>query len=103
MANTDSGYRFEDLADDALVARTRAIVGQSNQALAALLAHLGEVEARGLHRQRACASLYTYCVYELRMSEDAASRRARAARIAREFPAVLDRVAAGRSTSPGCS
>ncbi len=95
MANTESVYRFEELADDALVARTRAIVGQSNQALAALLAHLGEVEARGLHRQRACASLYTYCVYELRMSEDAASRRARAARIAREFPAVLDRVAAG--------
>ncbi len=95
MENTDSVYRFTDLPDDALVARTRAIVGQSNQALAALLAHLGEVEARGLHRQRACASLYTYCVYELRMSEDAAFRRARAARIAREFPAVLDRVAAG--------
>ncbi len=95
MASIDSVYRFTDLPDDALVARTRAIVGQSNQALAALLAHLGEVEARGLHRQRACASLYTYCVYELRMSEDAAFRRARAARIAREFPAVLDRVAAG--------
>lgn len=92
---TTTVYRFEDLPDDALVARTRAIVGQSNQTLAALLAHLGEVEARGLHRQRACASLYTYCINELRMSEDAAFRRARAARIARAFPAALDRVAAG--------
>lgn len=31
-----------------------------------LLAHLAEVEARGIHRLRACACLYTYCVYELR-------------------------------------
>jgi hypothetical protein len=34
-------------------------VGRSNQLLAALLAHLAEVDARGIHRQRACASLYS--------------------------------------------
>jgi hypothetical protein len=33
-------------------------VGASNQILAALLLHLGEVEVRGVHRTRACASLY---------------------------------------------
>jgi hypothetical protein len=32
-------------------------VGKSNQLLAALLLHLAEVEARGLHRKRLCASL----------------------------------------------
>jgi hypothetical protein len=50
-------------------------VGRSNQLLAELLAHLGEVEARGIHRTRACSSLYTYCIYELRFSEDEAFRR----------------------------
>ena len=38
------------------------VVGSSNQLLAALLAHLGEVAARGIHRKRACASLYAYCI-----------------------------------------
>src|SRR6186713_3639273 len=42
-----------------------------------------------------CASLYTYCIYELRFSEDAAARRSAAARFIRKFPALLDAVAAG--------
>ena len=48
-----------------------------------------ELEARGLYRERACSSLYIYCVYELRMSEDEAQRRCRAARLARQFPVLL--------------
>src|SRR6187399_2593785 len=64
------------LSDSELLANTLGLVGRSNQLFAALLAHLAEVEARGLHRTRACASLYTYCIYELRFSEDAAARRA---------------------------
>jgi hypothetical protein len=83
------------LSDDELLANTRRLVGKSNQLLAALLQHLAEVEARGVHRARSCASLYTYCIYELRFSEDAAARRSAAARLAREFPALLGAVAAG--------
>ena len=63
------------LSDRELLTKTRELVGRSNQVFAALLAHLAEVDARGLHRTRACASLYTYCIYELRLSEDAAARR----------------------------
>ena len=37
----------------------------------------------------------SYCVYELRMSEDEAFRRAQAARIARKFPTVFEQIAAG--------
>ncbi len=85
----------DQLSDDALIAGTRRLVGQTNQTLAALLAHLAEVEARGIHRVRACASLYTYCVYELRIPEDAAFRRAKAARLCGRFPALYDAVAAG--------
>jgi hypothetical protein len=44
---------------------------------------------------RACASLYSYCIYELRMSEDAAYRRAKAARLVREYPELHDAIAKG--------
>src|SRR6478752_996070 len=83
------------LSDDELLANTRRLVGKSNQLLAALLVHLAEVEVRGVHRTRSCASLYTYCIYELRFSENAAARRSAAARFAKEFPALLDAVAGG--------
>jgi hypothetical protein len=84
-----------ELTDAELLAATRGLIGRSNQLLAALLAHLGEVEARGIHRIRACSSLYTYCIYELRSSEDEAFRRVAAARWVRRFPALWDAVAAG--------
>src|SRR4051812_19073598 len=83
------------LSDRELLAKTRELVGRSNQVLAALLEHLAEVDARGLHRTRACSSLYTYCIYELRFSEDAAARRSAAAKLVRRFPAFLEAVAAG--------
>jgi hypothetical protein len=41
-----------------------------------------------------CSSLYTYCIYELRFSEDEAFRRVAAARLARRFPARRTRRAA---------
>jgi 5-methylcytosine-specific restriction endonuclease McrA len=88
-------YSLEHLSDDEVHSNTRRLVGCSNQLRAALLAHLAEVEARGIHRERACASLGTYCIYELRFSEDEAFRRARASKIARQFPILFEQVAAG--------
>jgi 5-methylcytosine-specific restriction endonuclease McrA len=84
-----------ELSDVELLTATRRLVGRSNQLLASLLAHLAEVEARGIHRTRACASLYTYCIYELRFSEDEAFRRISAARLVRRFPELLEAIAAG--------
>jgi 5-methylcytosine-specific restriction endonuclease McrA len=81
------------LTDSSLHSELKRLVGSSNTLTAQLLAHLGEVEARGIHRERACSSLYTYCVYELRMSEDEAQRRCRAARLARQFPILLEMLA----------
>ena len=83
------------LSDEELLASARRIVGKSNQLLALLLLHLAEVEARGIHRMRRCASIYTYCIYELRFSEDAAARRSAAARLVREFPPLFDAIAQG--------
>ena len=81
---------LEHITDEDLLATVRRLTARSNVALADLLAHLGEVEHRGIHRIRACASLYTYCIYELRMSEDAAFRRAKAARLVRQYPELRD-------------
>jgi len=88
-------HNLAHLSDSELLASTRRLVGTSNKLFAALLLHLAEVEARGIHRTRACASLYTYCIYELRMSEDAAARRSSAARLVKAFPPLLDAIAAG--------
>jgi len=86
---------FAQLSDEQLLANTRRIAGSANQLLAALLAHLAEVEARGIHRTRRCASLYMYCIYELRFSEDAAARRSAAARLTKQFPLLLHAIADG--------
>src|SRR5678816_4615517 len=86
---------FESISDDDLHTTVRRLTARSNGVLADLLAHLGEVELRGIHRTRACASLYTYCIAELRMSEDAAFRRSRAARLVRDYPELRDAIARG--------
>src|SRR5258705_5215340 len=83
-------HRLAHLSDDQLLTNTRCLVGKSNQVFAALLVHLAEVETRGVHRTRRCASLYTYCIYELRFSEDAAARRSSAARLCQTFPTLFD-------------
>jgi hypothetical protein len=84
-----------ELSDTELLAATRRLVGRSNQLLAALLEHLGEVEARGIHRTRACSGHYAYCIFELRFSEDEAYRRVAASRLVRRFPALLAAIASG--------
>src|SRR3954464_12405315 len=89
------GCDLTQLTNDELIAGTRRLVATSNQLFAMLLAHLAEVEARGLHRERACSSLYTYCIYELRFSEDAAFRRAGAAKLVKRFPLLLGAIANG--------
>jgi 5-methylcytosine-specific restriction endonuclease McrA len=88
-------HSLAHLSDDELLANTRRLVGKSNHLFAALLVHLAEVEARGIHRTRRCASLYTYCIYELRFSEDAAARRSSAARLVKQFPLLFDAIANG--------
>jgi len=92
MTHRDS---LASISDDQLFAAVQHLTARSNVALADLLAHLGEVERRGVHRLRACASLYTYCIYELRLSEDAAFRRSKAARLVREYPELHDAIAKG--------
>ena len=74
---------LRSLSDDDLHAAVRRLTARSNVTLADLLAHLGEVEERGIHRARACATLYAYCQYELRTSRAALARRKAASSLMR--------------------
>jgi hypothetical protein len=87
--------QLDSLSDDTLHVRLKTLIGRHNALTAELLAHLAEVDARGIYRERACSSLYTYCVYELRLSEDEAQRRARAAKTARAYPILLEMLSEG--------
>jgi hypothetical protein len=95
MQIMDAQYQLGDLSDDALLTNLKRFVAGSNQLTAIVLAHLAEVDARGAYRLWACPSLQAYCEYELRLSEDEAQRRCRAARVARQFPVLFEMLAEG--------
>ena len=84
---------IHQLEDEALLQSLKRFVGSSNHLTALVLAHLAEVDARRAYRLWACDTLMTYCVYELRFSEDEAQRRCRAARVARQFPILFEMLA----------
>ena len=84
------------MSDGELVARIEALVREEARLTAAVLLHLAEVEARGLHLAAACPSMYAYCTRVLGMSEDEAFKRIRAARALRRYPVVAAAVEEGR-------
>jgi hypothetical protein len=91
-----TSYVLSQLPDHVLLRDLAALVSQDRTTTAALLAHLAEVDARKLYLPAAHPSMFSYTVRELRLSEDAAFRRIRAARTARQFPAIFPALADGR-------
>jgi hypothetical protein len=91
-----STYSLSHLSDAVLSRGLASLVAQDRTTTAAMLAHLAEVDARKLYLPAAYPSMYEYCVHELGPSEDAACNRIQAARVARQFPAILEAVADGR-------
>jgi hypothetical protein len=63
-----------------------------------LIAALAELDARRLYLGQGFSSLFAYCTHALRLSEDAAYNRIRAARVAAKWPVVLDMIADGSVT-----
>jgi len=86
---------FSALSDGDLLARLEHACAQERLATAQLVALLAEVDVRKLYAQQSCSSLFTYCVQVLHFSEHAAYLRIEAARAARRFPVILDRLAGG--------
>src|SRR5919201_2750759 len=87
------------LDDGSLTAKVKRLAGTEREATVALIVHLAEFDRRQLYRGAGFSSLFQYCVEVLRLSEDAASNRIAAARMARRHPEVVDRLVAG-SLSP---
>jgi len=88
--------KLRQLRDSALLRELTALVQQDRVNTAKLLACIAEVDARRLYRPAGYSSMYAYCLGELQLSEDAAYKRIRAARAARQFPGLLRAVATGR-------
>ncbi len=86
------------LSNQELVARVTQLAQCEREATAALIAHLAELDARRLYLAEGCASLFTYCTQVLHLSEHAAYGRIEAARAARRFPIILERLAEGSVT-----
>ena len=63
---------------------------------AEVVAYLVELERRQLHLSDGYSSLFEYCTNKLGMSEDVAGTRIGAARVAAEYPCVLEMLADGR-------
>jgi hypothetical protein len=84
------------LSNLALLRNLAALVATDCGTTAELLAHIAEVDARGLFASEGFPSMFAYCVQVLHMSEDVAFKRIRAARSARQFPAIFEAVAEGR-------
>ena len=84
------------LGDTALEVEVTRLAQRGREFAVALVAHLAELHRRRLHQAAGYSSLFTYCVGALRLSEQAAYDRMKAAKIARRFPAVLELLASGR-------
>lgn len=83
------------LADDELVSRLVALAGREREASAEGVAHLSELERRGLHLKAGYGSLFAYCREALLLAEADSFNRIEVARAARRFPAVLELLAEG--------
>lgn len=86
---------LEALSDHDLAGRIEFLLAQERKTTATLLEHLGEFDRRQLYLPAGYSSLFVYCTERLGLSEAAAYRRITAARVARRYPSVLDRLRRG--------
>jgi len=98
MTTLDHVDALQRLSDRELIAETHRLAERDRHATAHVIAALMEMDARELHRAEGCSSLFVYCTQVLRFSEHAAYGRIEAARAARRFPTILDRLADGSLT-----
>ncbi len=96
-------YSLRHLASSTLRHDLKQLIFTDCGTTALIVAHIAEFIARKLYLEDGYASMYDYCVGELRMSEDIACRRIRAARAARRFPQIFEALADGRFHLTGIS
>jgi hypothetical protein len=87
------------LTDDALTVELARLAGREREATVTFIVHLGEFDLRRLYEGAGYPSMFAYCRAVLRLSEDAAYNRIKAARAARDYPEIAGMLAEG-SMSP---
>jgi hypothetical protein len=85
----------DQLSNQDVVARVKALAQREREATAALIAHLAVLHGRQLYLAEGCSSMFTYCVQVLHLSESAAYSRIEAAKAARKYPIILDLLSDG--------
>ena len=78
-----------------LTAELSRLAHCEREATAALIVHLAEFDARRLFEGAGYSSLFKYCMAVLHLSEDAVYNRIRAARAARDYPVIIERLESG--------
>ncbi len=91
-----SWYALSHLADHTLECGLTTVIANDSWSTGMVLAHIAEFDVRRLFVPAAHPSMHSYCVHVLGLSEDAANKRIRVARKAREFPAIFLAIAEGR-------
>jgi 5-methylcytosine-specific restriction endonuclease McrA len=87
--------RLAALSNNDLLTEVKRLAARESEATADLVASLAELDARRLYLDQGCSSLFTYCTQVLHLSEHSAYHRIEAARAARKFPLILERLSRG--------
>jgi 5-methylcytosine-specific restriction endonuclease McrA len=95
---TTNALDYATLSDRDLLAMVHQLADDERLATARLIASLAELDARRLYLGQGCSSLFTYCTKVLHFSEHAAYLRIEAARAARKYPVLLERLNTGEIT-----
>src|SRR5213593_4054054 len=80
------------LSDRHLLDEVKRLAARERDVTAELIAHLAEIEERGLQHAEGFGSMFLYCRQVLQLSEHAAYGRIDAAR---KFPVILEMLAEG--------
>ncbi len=91
------------LSDDDLLRRLSEILRRVRRDEADLIAHIAEVDARGLYAREAAPSMFAYCVEVLHLSEPEAGLRIHVARTCLKHPALLEKLREGELHLSGIS
>ena len=83
------------LDNNELTAELTRLARFEREATAALIVHLAEFDARRLFEGAGYSSLFKYCMAVLHLSEDAVYNRITAARTARRYPVIIEKLESG--------
>lgn len=94
-------YSRTHLSDDSLLSQLKDSFQRDRANTADLLADIAEVESRRLYLHEGYSSMFDYCVEAFGLSEQSALKRLRAARKARQHPAIFTAIHEGRLNLSG--